>query len=84
LVPPWDQYRTAPPVARPALGPWELGGGTTAACAEQHDIDTRFVPHESVGALKRRWGWKQRQGLRNRGQVLELLIEKGRTAAQQQ
>ena len=26
---------------------------------------------------------KQRQGLRNRGQVLELLIEKGRTAAQQ-
>jgi len=26
---------------------------------------------------------KERQGLRNRGQVLEQLIEKGRTAAQQ-
>ena len=27
---------------------------------------------------------KERQGLRNRGQVLEQLIEQGRTAAQQQ
>ena len=27
---------------------------------------------------------KERQGLRNRGQVLEQLIERGRTAAQQQ
>jgi hypothetical protein len=38
------------------------------------------LPRETVGFLDE---LKERQGLRNRGQVLEQLIEKGRTAAQQ-
>ena len=39
------------------------------------------LPRETVAFLDE---LKERQGLRNRGQVLEQLIEKGRTAAQQQ
>ena len=39
------------------------------------------LPRETVAFLD---DLKERQGLRNRGQVLEQLIEKGRTAAQQQ
>ena len=38
------------------------------------------LPRETVAFLDE---IKERQGLRNRGQVLEQLIEKGRTAAQQ-
>jgi hypothetical protein len=38
------------------------------------------LPRETVAFLDE---LKERQGLRNRGQVLEQLIEKGRTAAQQ-
>lgn len=38
------------------------------------------LPRETVAYLDE---IKKRQGLRNRGQVLEQLIEKGRTAAQQ-
>jgi len=38
------------------------------------------LPRETVAFLDL---IKQRQGLRNRGQVLEQLIEKGRAAAQQ-
>ena len=37
------------------------------------------LPRETVAFLDE---IKERQGLRNRGQVLEQLIEKGRTAAQ--
>jgi hypothetical protein len=39
------------------------------------------LPRETVAFLDE---IKERQGLRNRGQVLEQLIEKGRAAAQQQ
>ena len=39
------------------------------------------LPRETVAFLDE---LKERQGLRNRGQVLEQLIEKGRTATQQQ
>ena len=39
------------------------------------------LPRETVAFLDE---LKERQGLRNRGQVLEQLIEQGRTAAQQQ
>jgi Ribbon-helix-helix protein, copG family len=39
------------------------------------------LPRETVAFLDE---LKERQGLRNRGQVLEQLIEKGRQAAQQQ
>jgi hypothetical protein len=39
------------------------------------------LPRETVAFLDE---LKERQGLRNRGQVLEQLIERGRTAAQQQ
>jgi hypothetical protein len=39
------------------------------------------LPRETVAFLDE---LKERQGLRNRGQVLEQLIEIGRTAAQQQ
>ena len=39
------------------------------------------LPRETIAFLDE---LKERQGLRNRGQVLEQLIEKGRTAAQQQ
>jgi hypothetical protein len=39
------------------------------------------LPRETVAFLDE---LKERQGLRNRGQVLEQLIEKGRTAAPQQ
>ena len=39
------------------------------------------LPREDVAFLDQ---LKERQGLRNRGQVLEQLIEIGRTAAQQQ
>jgi hypothetical protein len=38
------------------------------------------LPRETVAFLDE---LKERHGLRNRGQVLEQLIEKGRTAAQQ-
>ena len=38
------------------------------------------LPHETVTFLD---VLKERQGLRNHGQVLKQLIEKGRTAAQQ-
>jgi hypothetical protein len=38
------------------------------------------LPRETVAFLDE---IKERQGLRNRGQVLEQLIEKGRAAAQQ-
>jgi hypothetical protein len=38
------------------------------------------LPRETVAFLDE---LKQRQGLRNRGQVLEQLIERGRTVAQQ-
>ena len=38
------------------------------------------LPRETVAFLDQ---IKQRQGLRNRGQVLEQLIEQGRAAAQQ-
>ena len=39
------------------------------------------LPRETVAYLDE---LKERHGLRNRGQVLEKLIENGRTAAQQQ
>jgi hypothetical protein len=39
------------------------------------------LPRETLAFLDE---FKERQGLRNRGQVLEQLIEKGRAAAQQQ
>jgi hypothetical protein len=39
------------------------------------------LPRETVAYLDE---LKERHGLRNRGQVLEQLIERGRTAAQQQ
>jgi Ribbon-helix-helix protein, copG family len=39
------------------------------------------LPRETVALIDE---IKERQGLRNRGQVLEQLIELGRTAAQQQ
>jgi hypothetical protein len=39
------------------------------------------LPRETIAFLDE---LKERQGLRNRGQVLEQLIERGRTAAQQQ
>jgi hypothetical protein len=39
------------------------------------------LPRETVAYLDE---LKERQGLRNRGQVLEQLIELGRTAAQEQ
>jgi hypothetical protein len=39
------------------------------------------LPRETVAFLDE---LKERQGLRNRGQVLEQLIEQGREAAQQQ
>jgi hypothetical protein len=39
------------------------------------------LPRETVAFLDE---LKERQGLRSRGQVLEQLIERGRTAAQQQ
>jgi hypothetical protein len=39
------------------------------------------LPRETVAFLDE---LKERQGLRNRGQVLEQLIERGRTVAQQQ
>jgi hypothetical protein len=39
------------------------------------------LPREDIAFLDQ---LKERQGLRNRGQVLEQLIEIGRTAAQQQ
>jgi hypothetical protein len=38
------------------------------------------LPRETIALLDE---IKERQGLRNRGQVLEQLIEKGRAAAQQ-
>ena len=39
------------------------------------------LPRETIALLDE---IKERQGLRNRGQVLEQLIERGREAAQQQ
>ena len=39
------------------------------------------LPRETIAFLDE---LKERQGLRNRGQVLEQLIERGRTVAQQQ
>ena len=39
------------------------------------------LPRETLAYLDE---LKERQGLRNRGQVLEQLIERGRTVAQQQ
>ena len=50
------------------------------AAQGQHQLVVA-LPRETVAFLDE---LKQRQGLRNRGQVLEQLIEIGRTAAQQQ
>ena len=50
------------------------------AAQGQHQLVVA-LPRETVALIDE---LKERQGLRNRGQVLEQLIEQGRTAAQQQ
>ena len=67
------------PIAESAICPRQRAYRRRMAAAGEQEVLFR-LSNETVALIDE---IKERQGLRNRGQVLEQLIEKGRAAAQQ-
>ena len=67
------------PIAENAICPRQRAYRRRMAAAGEQEVLFR-LSNETVALIDE---IKERQGLRNRGQVLEQLIEKGRAAAQQ-